>query len=290
MAETPTSGTTETGPVPPKTTSRIGADLGPRIASGLVMAAIAFGLTYAGPTPFAALLLVGGVVLAWEWGHMVRGASIDAIMIAHVAAVAAAIVLSALGQPGLALLALVIGMILVGLLATGNHTLLSAVGVLFAGLPAASLIWLRNDGALGFTAVMFVLLAVIATDTAAYFSGRLIGGPKIWPRISPNKTWAGLGGALVGAALVGVIISQFVPGASAPRLALIGALLAVVAQVGDFAESALKRHFGAKDASALIPGHGGLMDRVDGLVTAAVAAGLIAAALGVHAPARALLQ
>lgn len=290
MAETPTPEKAEPGPAPQKPASRIGADLWPRIASGVVMAAIAFGLTYAGPTPFAALLLLGGVILAWEWGHMVRGASIDAIMIAHVAAVAAAIVLSALWQPGLALLALVIGMILVGLLAMGNHTLLSAAGVLFAGLPAASLIWLRNDGALGFAAVVFVMLAVIATDTAAYFSGRLIGGPKIWPRISPNKTWAGLLGAIVGAAIVGMIVTRFVPGASAPRLALIGAVLAIIAQVGDFAESALKRHFGAKDASALIPGHGGLMDRVDGLVTAAVAAGLIAAALGVHAPARALLQ
>lgn len=289
MAEMPTSGTSEPRPAP-QPASRIGADLWPRVASGLVMAAVAFGLTYAGPAPFAALLLVGGTVLAWEWGHMIRGASLDATMIAHIAAVAAAIGLSALGQPGLALLALVIGMILVGLLATGNHLFLSAIGVIFAGLPAASLIWLRNDGALGFTAVMFVLLVVIATDTSAYFSGRLIGGPKIWPRISPNKTWAGLGGAVAGAALVGVIVSQFVAGASAPRLALIGGCLAVIAQVGDFAESALKRHFGTKDASALIPGHGGLMDRVDGLVTAAVAAGLIAAALGVHAPARALLQ
>lgn len=274
----------------PKAASRIGADLVPRIVSGIVMAAIAFGLTYAGPMPFAALLLFGGMVLAWEWGHMVRGANVDATMAAHVAGVVAAIVLAAMGQTGLALIALSIGLILVALLAMGHHAVLSSVGVIFAALPAVALIWLRGDGDLGFTAVLFVMLAVIATDTAAYFSGRLIGGPKIWPRVSPNKTWAGLVGALAGAALVGILVSRYVPGARPERLAAIGALLAVVAQMGDFAESALKRRFGAKDASALIPGHGGLMDRVDGLVTAAVAAGLLAAAINVHAPARALLQ
>lgn len=288
MAETDKSVPAAAPEAPKK--SRIGADLLPRVLSGVVMAAVAFGLTYAGPMPFAALLLFGGMVLAWEWGHMVRGANVDATMAAHVAAVVAAVVLVAMGQTGLALIALAIGLILVGLLAMGHHAVLSAVGVLFAGLPAIALIWLRNDGALGFTAVLFVMLAVIATDTAAYFSGRLIGGPKIWPRVSPNKTWAGLIGAVIGAALVGIVISQFVPGARPGRLAVIGALLAVVAQMGDFAESALKRHFGAKDASALIPGHGGLMDRVDGLVTAAIAAGLIAAASNVLAPARALLQ
>lgn len=273
-----------------KPASRVGADLVPRIVSGVVMAAIAFGLTYAGPMPFAGLLLFAGMILAWEWGHMVRGATVDATMVAHIATVAAAIVLAAMGQIGLALIALSIGAILVGLLAMGHHATLSGVGVVFAGLPAVALIWLRNDGDLGFLAVLFVLLAVIATDTAAYFSGRLIGGPKIWPRVSPNKTWSGLIGAIIGAALVGIAVSHFLPGARPGRLAAIGALLAVIAQVGDFAESALKRRFGAKDASALIPGHGGLMDRVDGLVTAAVAAGLIAAASNLYAPARALLQ
>lgn len=289
MAEHDKSKTEEPGETPKKA-SRVGADLVPRIMSGVAMAAVAFGLTYAGPMPFAALLLFGGMVLAWEWGHMVRGANVDATMAAHVASVVAAIVLASMGQTGLGLIALSIGLILVALLAMGRHAILSAVGVVFAALPAIALIWLRGDGDLGLTAVLFVMLAVIATDTAAYFSGRLIGGPRIWPRVSPNKTWAGLIGAIIGAALVGIVVSHFVPGARPVRLAAVGALLAVVAQVGDFAESALKRHFGAKDASALIPGHGGLMDRVDGLVTAAVAAGLLAAAINVHAPARALLQ
>lgn len=285
MADNDTSGSNAAKPA-----SRVGADLVPRIISGVVMAAIAFGLTYAGPMPFAGLLLFAGMILAWEWGHMVRGATVDATMVAHIATVAAAVVLAAMGQIGLALIALSIGAILVGLLAMGHHAILSGVGVVFTGLPAVALIWLRNDGDLGFLAVLFVLLAVIATDTSAYFSGRLIGGPKIWPRVSPNKTWSGLIGAIIGAALVGIAVSQFLPGARPVRLAAIGALLAVIAQVGDFAESALKRRFGAKDASALIPGHGGLMDRVDGLVTAAVAAGLIAAASNLYAPARALLQ
>jgi phosphatidate cytidylyltransferase len=268
---------------------RVGKDLGPRVASALVLGALALGLLWAGAVPFALLVGAVGIVLSWEWGRVVRGGGADAVMFGHIAAVVIADVLAALGLTGIALLALAIGVILVLLLAQGRHPGLSALGVLYAGLPSVALLWLRESEPFGFLAVLFVMLTVVVTDVAAYFSGRLIGGPRLWPAVSPNKTWAGLGGAVAASALFGAIYAQFVPARAVP-LAALAVLLAVIAQAGDLAESALKRRFGAKDASALIPGHGGFMDRVDGLVTASVAAALIAAAVAVQSPARALLQ
>jgi len=146
----------------------------------------------------------------------------------------------------------------------------AAAGVLYVALPVVALVWLRGHDASGERMILWLVLAVAASDTGAFFAGRLIGGPLLAPRISPKKTWAGLGGAVAASACVGIAVSAL-DGLAPPAalLALAGAVLAVVAQAGDLAESAFKRHFGAKDASALIPGHGGMMDRVDGLVAAA---------------------
>ena len=142
---------------------------------------------------------------------------------------------------------------------------------------------------LGLLAVIFVIVIVIASDTAGFLSGRLLGGPKLWPRVSPNKTWAGFIGALVASSIVGALFWFAVPDGSVVRLAAAGAMLSFVAQAGDLAESAIKRRFGAKDTSTLIPGHGGVMDRVDGLVAAATAVGLASFVINVHSPAHALL-
>jgi phosphatidate cytidylyltransferase len=278
-----------TPPVPSMPT-RVGADLGTRVASGLVIAAIALVATLYSPLSFAVLLGLVGSVVAWEWGHLVRGAQFDVALIAHGATVLGATLLAAIGQVGLALVAVAIGTILAGLLSVGSRPGLSALGVPYVGLPIVALLWFRGDAVLGLEAVLFIVLAVVATDIGAYFAGRLIGGPKIWPRVSPNKTWAGLFGGMAAAAAVGVAFANYVPAASATRLATIGVAMAVVAQAGDFGESALKRYFGRKDASGLIPGHGGAMDRVDGLITAAVFAAVLAAVLQVYMPARALLQ
>ena len=155
----------------------------------------------------------------------------------------------------------------------------TVLGAGWVGLCLAHLLLLRQIPSQGELATFTVLLAVWAGDIGAFFAGRLIGGPKLAPRISPKKTWAGLIGAMVSAglvgataALVGVIADVSVPGApSAAALAAAGAALAVVAQAGDLGESWVKRRFGAKDSSGLIPGHGGLLDRVDGLLAAAVA-------------------
>lgn len=139
-------------------------------------------------------------------------------------------------------------------------------GFAYAAIPCACIIWLRHVGA---SPVLFVVLVVVATDIGAYFSGREIGGPKLAPGISPGKTWAGLGGGVIAAAIVATICSGIASfPASAPTAFMLGALLAVVSQGGDLFESWLKRRAGVKDSGNLIPGHGGLLDRVDGLTTA----------------------
>lgn len=268
---------------------RVGRDLGPRVLSALVLAIIVVAAIWVGPLPLAVLLAIVGGIVAWEWGRIVRGSELDAAMSAHVATVIAAIVLTGAGLAGPAIIGVAIGTILTGLLSFGRHSVLSSVGVLFACLPGISLLWLRSDEPLGAAAVYFIVAAVAATDIAAYFCGRLIGGPKLWPLVSPNKTWAGLIGGVTTAAFSGLVAAQLVPGASGLHLMLLGGVLAIVAQGGDLAESALKRRFGAKDASSLIPGHGGFMDRVDGMATAAILAAAWAASMDMVAPARALL-
>jgi phosphatidate cytidylyltransferase len=268
---------------------RVGRDLVPRVASGLSLAAFAILLTVTGLFTFDVLVLGIGLVLAWEWGRMVRGIAFDPAMFAHVFAVLVAGVLTALGFVALALVAVLTGAILVALVASPNQPGFSSLGVVSVGLPTIALIWLRSDEPWGLTAVLFIMALVVVTDTAAYFSGRLIGGPKLWPSVSPNKTWAGLIGAVVAAALVAGAFGAMTVGAKAMNLGALGAVIAIVAQAGDLAESALKRHFHTKDTSSIIPGHGGFMDRVDGLAAAAVFAAVFAACVRIDAPAQALI-
>jgi phosphatidate cytidylyltransferase len=270
-------------------TQLVSSNLKLRIVSGLVLATVAFGLAYAGPLPFALLVLVCSVVISWEWGRLVRGASFDLGFFVHATAVAAAIVLAGAGYAALGLAVLGIAAITLIPLYLGGGAGLSVLGVFYVGIPAVALLWLRSDEPFGFTAVLFLFAVVWSSDTAAYAAGRTIGGPKLWPRVSPNKTWAGLIGALCAGALVGAVFAVLEPEASAARLVFLGIALAFIAQAGDLAESALKRVFNLKDASALIPGHGGFMDRMDSIVAAAVAAGVLALAVDAHAPARALM-
>jgi phosphatidate cytidylyltransferase len=273
------------------------ADLGVRVASGAGLAAVALGLLYAGAKPFTLLVLAAALAMCWEWGHIVRAPGrggghapgVDVILLVHAATVAGAILLAMLGYAAPALIALIAGTLVIAALRFGERARLSALGVLYVGLPAIALIVLRSNEPYGFAAVLFVVAAVVATDTLAYFCGRAIGGPKLWPRVSPKKTWSGFLGGVASAGVVGAITGALITGGQPLRLALIGLLLGIVAQGGDLAESALKRHFDVKDASAILPGHGGVMDRMDGLVAAALVAMLIGLAGSMYAPARALL-
>jgi phosphatidate cytidylyltransferase len=268
---------------------RLGSDFRTRVVSGLGMGAVAALFIFSGATAFSILVVVVALLLSWEWGRLVHGRDADVVVAIHVGAAGVAAVLAAFGFVGLGLLALPIGAILAMLLSLGRNSVFSALGVFYAGLPAVTMIWLRSDATLGLLAIIFVIVIVIASDTAGFLSGRVLGGPRLWPRISPNKTWAGMIGALVASSIIGALFWFAVPGASAVRLAATGVVLSLAAQGGDLAESAIKRRFGAKDSGSLIPGHGGVMDRVDGLVAAAAVVGLATFLINVHSPAHALL-
>jgi len=162
--------------------------------------------------------------------------------------------------------------------AFGTRLVWAFGGSIYVGVAATMLIVLRGDGA---DAALLPVLLVIATDIGAYFAGRTIGGPKIAPSISPSKTWAGLAGGMLASGLAATIPAfLFVDGATAGKLLVaqlfaFGLVAAVFAQAGDFFESWMKRRAGVKDSGNLIPGHGGLLDRLDGLVAVLFACGIV---------------
>jgi phosphatidate cytidylyltransferase len=196
------------------------------------------------------------------------------------AAVGLGVLLAATGRysPALALLAL--GAAAVTWLAGRKRTartipgglLWQGFGVLYVGLPSVAILWVRASPDGGLPALLWILVLVVAVDSGAFAAGRLIGGPKLAPRISPNKTWAGLAGGIAAAMMVGWLATVWIGLPHRLPLILISAGMAVVEQAGDLAESAFKRRFGVKDSSRLIPGHGGFLDRVDGLLAVALAA------------------
>jgi phosphatidate cytidylyltransferase len=263
-------------------------DLGPRLLSGVLLGAVALALTWAAVWTFALLVLAVSLIVAWEWGRVVRAGGVDAIFMIHAVFVVAAVGLTYGGVPALAVVGLMIGAILATLLGFESGGRLSALGVLYAGLPAVALIWLRGSTPLGLEVALFILLVVIATDTGAYAAGRSVGGPRLMPSISPNKTWSGLIGGVSAGTIVAIGFAH-VTALGFGRLAVAGAALAAISQAGDLMESALKRRHQVKDSSGLIPGHGGFMDRVDGLIVAAIAAGVIGAIVDFRSPASGIL-
>ena len=208
-----------------------------RLASGAAAAFIAAAAVYAGPVPFALLVFLVAAAMSWEWGEIVRQEGFDTPGILHVASVAAAAVLTSFSMAGLGVAAVLVGAIAVSaLLFGGGRAKLSTAGVLYTGLPVVALVWLRSDEALGLQAVIYVLLVVVATDIAAYATGRTVGGPKLMPSVSPGKTWSGLAGGVVAAALTGAAFSLLAHTGSALWLAFLAGLLALTAQAGDLAE------------------------------------------------------
>jgi phosphatidate cytidylyltransferase len=248
-----------------------------RMVSAVVLAALALGATIARPWTFLVLVMIGGGLVSWEWGRLTRGNGSDATAFVATVSVAAIAVFVFLGRPDYALLLLAVAGAAIGYTTyASGRAAWSIAGLAYVALPAATLVWLRDDTALGLTSILFLFAVAWTTDTASYVAGRLIGGPKLAPRISPRKTWSGF---IVGAltpALVGLAFASVLKETSALRLALVSVALALACQMGDLVESWVKRRFGAKDMSQLIPGHGGLLDRIDGLLFAAVLAALIA--------------
>jgi phosphatidate cytidylyltransferase len=165
-----------------------------------------------------------------------------------------------------------------------------AAGIPYAGALGIAPIVLRSDVERGFQAILFLFAVVWATDIVAYFVGRAVGGPKLMPKVSPKKTWSGAIGGTLAATMMGIVVADVLALSGVLAVAMLAATLSVFAQIGDLFESFLKRRFGAKDSSRLIPGHGGLMDRLDGFVAAAVVAAVVGVAReGIGAPGRGLL-
>ena len=264
-------------------------EVGVRAASALVLAAIAVGAAVASPWTFSLLVIASSTIVAWEWGRLVRGKSFDGIAIIEAIGLAALVICVTLGQADLALIALAATAAAIGFVGLSSSTLgWSVAGLAYAALPAWALVWVRSDQAFGAIALLYLFAVAWTTDTASYAAGRLIGGAKLAPRITPNKTWSGfILGALI-PALVGYAFALALGGTGPIRLAAVSVALALACQAGDLFESAVKRRFGTKDMSQLIPGHGGLLDRIDGLLAAAVLAGLIALRDPIN-PGRALL-
>jgi len=245
-----------------------------RIASGVVLAAVTLGAAWAGPLPFGLLLALVSGVASWEWGRVVRGVDLDALQVLHGAAVVVAALIGIAGYGVPAAIGLLVVAIVVLVLGWRQRDMLSGLGVLATGLPAVSLAWFRTDPSRGLDALLFLFVVVWATDVGGYAFGRSLGGPKLWVAVSPNKTWAGALGGLFLAGVWGGLAAWGLSSADPDGLILTSIMLAIAAVLGDLAESALKRRFGRKDASALIPGHGGILDRVDGLMAAAVVAAI----------------
>lgn len=251
-------------------------DLRTRVLSAVVLAPIALALAWIGGWPFAALIATASVAMAIELAALLPGSiARERVTLAVVAVIAVGLAASSLpvvgliaGAAGLALSAAI-------RLWRGEALWVAFLAYPYLILPVVALIWLRADPMLGRAVIFWLLGTVWAIDTFAFFAGRSIGGPKLWARLSPKKTWAGLAGGVLGAAIVGGTTAAWLGLGSVPALALIGALFAVIEQAGDFGESALKRRAGVKDSGKLIPGHGGILDRVDGLVAVAMGAALL---------------
>jgi phosphatidate cytidylyltransferase len=243
-----------------------------RVIVALVLAPLAVAIAYAGGWLWAVLVTLASIGLYLEWLTIV-GASREArVVAAGVVALAISGLCLATGRIDAAFLALVIGLAGVALLSSQRRRW-TAAGFLYAAAAEIASVLVRLDQAKGFAALFLILLVVWVTDIGGYFAGRGIGGPKLWPRVSPKKTWAGAVGGFAASLVVAAGFAALGLGKTGPIL-LLGAVLSIASQLGDLFESAVKRRFGVKDSSHIIPGHGGLLDRLDGFVAAIVLAAI----------------
>jgi phosphatidate cytidylyltransferase len=243
-------------------------NLADRVLSGVILGPLVIAIVFLGGPIFGIAAAAAAGLGLREWLKIVSGAAplwVTTLPLLLVAAfwsggapVSAAV---------LALLTLGLGMFV----APGRGTRSQlAFGLPYVGITLLSLVWLRSQGGNAWAIVLFVLLMVWASDIGAFFAGRLIGGPRLAPRISPNKTWSGFGGGLLLAALVALAWRAAMTGTTEwGRIVMLAIVLSMAGQAGDLFESAVKRRFGVKDSGQLIPGHGGMLDRIDALLAVA---------------------
>lgn len=261
---------------PPQSSARWG-DLGLRAASAVVLIPAVLADVWVGGIWFQVFVALLCLLMAHEWVALTHRQ--NALQFAlHAASAMAGALIAIHAGPGSALIAIAVLWACAAAatrLQTPGANAWCYLGVPYVGLPAVALVLLRNDPAHGLWAIVWVMVTVWSADTLAYFAGRIIGGPKLAPAISPKKTWAGLGGAIAGSAIASLIFCWLAGYGAMAALALVAGLFAIIEQAGDLFKSAWKRFHGVKDSGDLIPGHGGVIDRVDGLVAVAMAAALI---------------
>ena len=247
-------------------------NLSTRIIAAAVLIPLAVAIAYAGGWLWTLLVTVVAIGLYVEWLMVVGRAADKRVVVSGVVALAVAGLCLAIGRIDVALAVLGVGLVAVALVTPAQRNW-SVLGFLYAAVAEIASVLLRLDPAKGFVALIFVLLIVWVTDSGGYFAGRGIGGPKLWPRVSPKKTWAGAIGGFVASLAVAGAFAALDIGKAGPLL-MISGVLSVVSQLGDLFESAVKRRFGVKDSSQIIPGHGGLLDRLDGFVAVVAVAAL----------------
>jgi len=237
-----------------------------RVISALILGPFAVLVVALGWPWFDLTVAVAAAVMAREWSTICCGRRGGLGLILMIAAAAGPMLVQPLGW--WALLAPLLGLLVAFYRADADRRrpLWIAAGSLYIGLPAIAMAWIRLDA--GWPTVLWLFMVVWTTDIAAYGFGRKIGGPFLWPRVSPNKTWAGLIGGVSSACVVGALVGWALGAQALGTVALLALVLGIVSQGGDLFESAFKRRFRVKDSGDLIPGHGGLLDRTDGLIAA----------------------
>jgi phosphatidate cytidylyltransferase len=250
-----------------------------RIVSAIIMGLAALAVTWLGGWPFLAFWALAAAAIGWEWVSLVGARPRAPVLAIGGAALGTAAVLLGTGLIATPLAALVVGAALVLAMDNSPHRGWTAFGVFYAAAAVVPVVLLRADE-VGLIAVLWLFAVVWSTDIAAFYCGRAFGGPLLWPAISPKKTWSGATGGTLAAIVAGCAVVYAAGIALHPAHALVALVVSIASQAGDLFESAIKRRFHVKDASQLIPGHGGVMDRLDGFVAAATVALAIGGARG----------
>jgi phosphatidate cytidylyltransferase len=266
------------------------SNLALRVLSAVVLAPLALFAAYLGDWLFALFWSAAALAVLWEWITLVVGPMHRVMFSACGSAIAIAGFLAWLGRPAAALLMVGLGALAAAIFAPAGRRFWVTIGIGYAGSLLLAPLFLRADEGYGFVVIVLLFGIVWTTDIFGYFAGRAFGGPKLLPAVSPKKTWSGAIAGTVGAMIVALLIAELFGEFNKLAILSVGLILSVLAQVGDLFESWVKRQFGAKDSSQLIPGHGGVMDRLDGFWAAAVAGCLIGLLRGgFDGPARGLL-